>query len=422
MFRNVLQYANIVGLIWTLCVCLFNPALLPKWLINGGLIIFFVTWVVEFVWEKRWQVKPSKEWIFYGLLVVFFLWAFLYWPWEGNTYFHHHLEQRLPLLAFGIIGIFGINNRYSRSMLIHTMIIAAVSSVLFLVIKTGWHDVFVSQDRIYLVADTRIRYINSHMVYNLFLNCTLVGIWYLLFHADRQPQLWQKIVYSVAILIIFFALLCSDGRSGFFMGIVMVGCMTVIELYRYSKCLGSVVGAVIVAGILMLCSLHPRITKEKLEHNLRFSYWKAAVELIREKPVVGYGMNNAQEEFDKVNMKYASEYDKYYWTVLHHHYVDCHNQYLQTMLEYGIIGLILLLAIYLSPLWICWGSERWWLALFFTLLSMGQSLFDMFLTGQFSMLYGLMFLMTMQITRDYSFSNPTDTVSSSPLGMHRLNG
>ena len=402
MLKNLLHSVNIFGFLWTLCICMFHIAM-PRWLIFGGTYTFVFTWLVEIVWDKRWQLKPSREWVHYILLLVFFLWEFWYLPTEGSVYFHHHTEQRYPLLAFGLIGFFGINDRFSRAIVIHTMMLASVCSVLFLFTKTGWHTILFSPERVFAYQQTRELFINTHMMHDFFLNCTLVGIWFLLFHADRKPQLWQKIVYPLVVLVIFGGLLCSDGRSGFFMGLAIIGMMTVIELYRYSKPLAIGICVVSMVLLVVLSAMHPRISQQTIEYDLRYSYWKAAVELIKEKPIVGYGMNNAQEEFDKVNMKYASESAKYYWTVLHQHYIDSHNQYLQTMLEYGVIGLVLLLAIYLSPLWICWGSERWWLAFFFTLLSMGQSIFDMFLTGQFNTFYGLMFLMTMRMTKDYVF-------------------
>jgi O-antigen ligase len=113
-------------------------------------------------------------------------------------------------------------------------------------------------------------------------------------------------------------------------------------------------------------------------------------------------MSRAQEEFDQVNLKYATEDERYYWSVIHHHYIDSHNQFIQSILEFGILGLLVTIAIYLSPLWICWGKREWWLAFFFALISVGQSLFDIFITGQFNILYGILLLMTMKMKADYA--------------------
>ena len=400
MLKTILNYINQAGLLWILCVRMFDIAL-PRWVQFGGMYIFVFTLIIEIVAEKRWQRFPVQGWLYYGLQLALFLLAFCYWPWDGNIYFHHHLEQRIPLLVFGLFGLFGINNRYSRATLIHALIILSVSSTLFLFFKSGWHNILFSPDRVFIVAENRIRYIGSHMVYNFYLNSSLIGIWYLLFHADRKPALWQKICYPIAACLIFSMLLLSDGRTGFFIGLVILGIMLVVELHKYNKWLGIGVSFFALAALIAISSLHPRISKQMLSNDLRYSYWKAAIELIEEKPIFGYGMSSAQEEFDKVNMKYVDEDNTYFWGVSQYHYIDCHNQFIQTTLEFGIIGLLIVLAIYFLPLFICWGKKEWWLAFFFTLISVWQSLFDMFLTGQFNIIYGLLLLIPIHIKDDY---------------------
>lgn len=416
MWKNVLHYSNISGLLWTLCICLFHVGI-PRWAQFGGIYLFVITWIIEFFVGKRWtSVKPNPEWWHYGLLIALFCLGFLYWPWDGTVYFHHHTEQRFPLLAFGLIGIFGINNRYSRATLVNTMVITVVGTILFLFFKTGWNNVLFSPDRVFMVSENRIRFVNSHMVYNFYLNSALIGMWYLLFHADHKPSLYQKILYPIATVLIFCMLLLSDGRSGFFMGLAILGIMIVIELHRLNKWFSVGISVVVVGLLFFLSSMHPRISKQTLTYDLRYAYWKSAIELIHEKPVFGYGMSGAQEEFDQVNLKYASEDERYYWTVINHHYIDSHNQFIQSMLEFGIVGLLITIAIYLSPLRICWGKREWWLAFFFTFISVGQSLFDIFLTGQFNMLYGILFLMVMKIKADYSSPIPPKGSVTAPSG------
>lgn len=397
MPKTILQYLNIAGFLWTLCISMFHISI-PRWLLYGGIYLFVATWVIEIFVEKRWQqVKPDAQWIHYGALILLFCLGFIYAPWDGDVYFHHHAEQRIPLIAFGLIGIFGINRLFSKELIINTMVIASVCSVLFLFFITGWREVLFSPDRVFLIAEKRIQYINSHMGYNFFLNSTLIGMWYLLFQGERKPALWQKIAYPLTALLIFGMLMLSEGRSGFFIGLAIIGIMTVIEIYRWNKWTGIGVSIACLALMLALTASHPRVTNDQLTHDLRYAYWKSAIELIEEKPVFGYGMSRAQEEFDQVNMKYASEEERYFWTVLHHQFIDCHNQFIQSTLDFGIIGLLLVLIIYLSPLYICWGKREWWLAFFLTLISVGQSLFDVFLTRQFMIIYGLLFLMTMKM-------------------------
>ena len=399
---GILTKGAIFGLVWTLCVTIFYSNLVPNIILYGGLALFLICWCIEFVLEQRWHTKPNREWLFYGLLIVFYLWAFLYWPWDGKVYFQHHLEQRLPLLIFGFIGLWGLNNHFSKAIMINSMVIMSVGSVLLLFSKTGWTELIHTSDSSWLLSATRIKYINAHMGYNFFLNSTLIGMWYLLFHAERKPLLWQKIVYPIAACFIFAALLFSDGRSGFFMSLVIIGMMSSIEIYRWRKWAGIIYAIIVLSVIPQITTLHPRVSSLTLSSDLRYCYWKAASELIQEKPILGYGMSHAQEEFDRVNMKYATDEIRIFWTEEHSHYVDCHNQFIQTTLEYGIFGLILLLAIYLTPLYICRGRNEWWIAFFFTLISMGQSMFDMFITGRFNMIYCILMLMIISIKKDYN--------------------
>lgn len=401
MIRNIVHYSNIFGFLWTLCISMFHINM-PRWVLFGGIYLFVATWLIEVFAEKRWrELRPCKEWIHYAALLVLFVLGFIYAPWDGNVYFHHHTEQRIPLLAFGVIGFLGINKRYSRALVINTMVVVCVASIIFLLFKTGWQELLFSPSRSELIAFQRIKYINSHMMYDFYLNSTLIGMWYLLFHADRKPALWQIIVYAFAAVMIFGMLLVSEGRSGFMIGLAIIGLMTVIEICRLNKRIGIGVSFCTLVLLFSLSALHPRISRQTIEHDLRYAYWKSAFELIGEKPVLGYGISHAQEAFDQVNMKYVTIEDERQYLLSSTRYNDCHNQYIQSLLEFGILGLLTVLVIYLSPLFICWGKREWWLAFFFTLISMGQSLFDMFLTGQFNILYGLLFLMAMKFKDDY---------------------
>ena len=106
MPKTILQYLNIAGFLWTLCISMFHISI-PRWLLYGGIYLFVATWVIEIFVEKRWQqVKPDAQWIHYGALILLFCLGFIYAPWDGDVYFHHHAEQRIPLIAFGLIGIF----------------------------------------------------------------------------------------------------------------------------------------------------------------------------------------------------------------------------------------------------------------------------------------------------------------------------
>ena len=67
-----------------------------------------------------------------------------------------------------------------------------------------------------------------------------------------------------------------------------------------------------------------------------------------EAPILGRGANDAQEAFNKARTESLDETFKHFWQPTD--FVDSHNQYIQTTMEFNIIEIYLLLFIYFSPL------------------------------------------------------------------------
>ena len=137
-------------------------------------------------------------------------------------------------------------------------------------------------------------------------------------------------------------------------------------------------------------SHHRRISKDSVETEPRLFLYKTAYSLIKEKPIFGYGLSDAQEKFDIERTKYQTESFRVWALTINN--IDSHNQYLQTTLEFGFIGLLLLLFIYYFPIFIV-DNSRLTLLLLFSGLYSYHSIFDMFITGQFALVFSLIILL-----------------------------
>ncbi len=71
MPKAILQYGSVFGLIWTLCTCLFYTNLVPRPILYGGLALFLVCWLIELIIDRLWCTKPTREWVFFGLMIAF---------------------------------------------------------------------------------------------------------------------------------------------------------------------------------------------------------------------------------------------------------------------------------------------------------------------------------------------------------------
>lgn len=402
---SLVKYLNVLGFIWIIIKCLFHFLPLDYWFEFGGYYLFFSTWCIEFIYEKRWKnVKWNATSYYFMLFLLFFAIGIIFAPFDTTKYLKHHIESRYPLLGFGIVGIFGLNEKYSLQMIFKTLILVSTCAILYLISQIGIINLIYSDNRSEMLSQMRIQTINAHMGFNLYLNYSLIAIWYLLFKSWKQMK-WQKIVLYIASgVLISLTLFLSEGRSGFLAGVFLLLCFILHALWRLKHSL-------ILFGFLLfpIClyialHMHPRISEKAIENEARLALWKSAIELIEEKPILGYGISRAQESFDTVNMKYTSKHFNEYWRKKQVPFIDTHNQYIQTTLEFGIIGLILLLAIYWAPIYI--KHHQSLLILFCSFLYSFQSLFDIFITGQFCTFFCLIMLTLLRMKDKNAIFSP----------------
>ena len=174
------------------------------------------------------------------------------------------------------------------------------------------------------------------------------------------------------------------------MGILLMLSFVFFEIWKRRKIMGIVIGLLIPFMLIGISSYQRRMSEKSLETEPRLFLWESAIPVIKEKPIFGHGISNAQELFDIARTKYETE--DYRLTWLNSKHLDCHNQYLQTTMEFGIFGLLILLFLYIYPIFIV-EKERRLFAILLIFLIAYQSVFDMFVTGPFSTIYGILMLL-----------------------------
>ncbi|MFV0391504.1 MAG: O-antigen ligase family protein [Paludibacteraceae bacterium] len=224
------------------------------------------------------------------------------------------------------------------------------------------------------------------MIVNFYFNSAIIGIWYLLSKYWKRMGIAAKSSLIVSLFLFLYALSISDGRTGFVFGLVITVVLAFMELWKKKKRYGLLFGFLVPWIAIVLISSHQRMDADLIKSEPRFFLWKSGFEVVKEKPVLGHGISSAQERFDVAREKYQTQAYKEQWVASEH--LDSHNQFIQTWMEFGLIGLLLLLAVYLAPLFLV-TKRRKTLTLFFTALCMFQSFFDMFVTGFFSAIFCL---------------------------------
>ncbi|OOF58223.1 O-antigen ligase family protein [Rodentibacter genomosp. 2] len=184
----------------------------------------------------------------------------------------------------------------------------------------------------------------------------LIGLYYW--------QKSQKKMTALCILASFFGVLgsiLSTARGGWVALPVML--IAVLWIYRRSLSKGfflSVVGVFLVAVVGVSQMPNSRVMERLslIQHDIanygnnnantsigaRFEMWKSAVQMIKEKPILGWGEKGATEKRKQdVKMKaVASNIGQF---------THAHNQYLDDFSKRGIVGFITFLGILLVPLY-----------------------------------------------------------------------
>lgn len=170
------------------------------------------------------------------------------------------------------------------------------------------------------------------------------------------------LIYNTALfkkkIVIYFGILLLAGvvqtmSLAAFGGLVIAAFIISVHLIRKKKARFAMYG-LLASLILLSYFIQPRfrvliqdISKNELKLNpgerygvmLRFLSWEASWTIIREHPIFGVGLTNAQNEL-------VQEYRKKNYVYPLKQNLNSHNQFLQILIECGILGLLLITAIF----------------------------------------------------------------------------
>ena len=405
---TVVHWFNLLAALFLTATMMFEFVDVPWGLLPQ--FLFFSSYIVEFFLDKKWKrVTLNKTHLYFLVMFGFFGLALVYYPFDSTTYFRVLLERRYALAGFAFVGFFGVNDKYKLSYFLNLFVVTSLLIIAYLlVVRIGLPDFFESEQKIRLFNRTRTAYVNQHMGFNLFLDLALVSIWYLFKSSWRLMPIWKRVVYFLSAGIFLSCLLISEGRAGFLITIVLVCVIIGFELWERLSKWGLLMAFILVVIAIGFASQHQRIRNMRIEGDPRVFLWQSAWTVIKEKPLLGHGISTAQEHFNierERNQTSSFEYEvKTMWPDV---IIDSHNQVTQTWMEFGLLGVCFLMYLWLSPLLIV-DKKRRLFTLLMLLLCVNQAMFNPFITGSSSALFGVITLLLLRVPNNLSLSNKTD--------------
>ena len=204
----------------------------------------------------------------------------------------------------------------------------------------------------------------------------------------KEMKVWQKVLMAVSLTVCMFYLMIVNSRAGVLsLWIVVIGYVLYMVLFcKQWKC--ALLVALLFAGVLLGMKFlgHTDRVEQTVESvsggesDARILIYKSALHTAKEMPVVGYGAGDYYQSFSEISDKENNGYVA----------ANIHNQYLETLLSVGVIGLIPFLIWLFYPLWLAWRRKS--PNLFLLLMLEGVVMFNLLFESMLERQMGLLFI------------------------------
>jgi O-antigen ligase len=152
----------------------------------------------------------------------------------------------------------------------------------------------------------------------------------------RKKVLWPRLTLILPTIVIAVNLFLSEGRVGLITSFLLLTIFIFRYFWNRSRILTAASTTLFILVAFTFIKDNPRLSEENLRHEPRIAIWEIAVDQIVKSDFLGVGVstaaNNMTTEFTKRGM-FNNKHT--------------HNIFLQSTLEYGIIGLLTIFAIFI---------------------------------------------------------------------------
>lgn len=333
------------------------------WVLGLGYLSYFFVC-------KKWR-DLHWDWSKWMYVILLALWAMyplrqLFDATPPTDFFWQQVHRHEWFLYIGLAGFIGFSKQLKLKHVAYVMLLTSV----MMFVHCGY--LFLGTDEMpRLMADPllrfdelRFRHIHSHMVMNLYQNTAIILGCYA-FRQDREW--WKRVLIGVGMLCAGATIWLSAGRVGQGTFVLVMAIYLLYRLFATHRWLAIGSAAVcIVLGAWMMTQVRQ---VKPLEGEPRAAIWNYSWRMIQEKPMTGYGVSTLSEKYveeayqDSVMVhgfiepiiNSSPDFRKQGKTMNTHH---PHNAFLMYWLAVGIMGVLLLIALFVTAAWLPAGSDR----------------------------------------------------------------
>ena len=382
---------------------------LAKSLVPLLLGILFISSLINNNFKEK---KSSKQILLLSSIYLLYLIGILYSQNRSAAIFS--LEEKLSLLAVPLIFFISkINYLLFYHQIIKAFIEGCIVSLLLSLINSGVMYFYTLDSSAFFYQNIALYHHGSYL--SMYLNFSVGCIYFFSFHPTKHFYLKPILGFSLIVFFsIFIALLSSKT------GIISLLLIHTFSLFywiaRHKAYLKGAVAIVLIGAIssafyFSSSSINARVNElissnsnetNTSSTNIRKEIWNSAASLYLEAPIIGHGTGDVIDELARLSKEKNLGF-------INKKKVNAYNQYLQTAVALGSIGLITLIAMLILPLYFSW-KNKYWVYVFFILLTMTNFLTEAMLETQSGVIFyaffnTLFFAVLMQQKQDKSVNS-----------------
>lgn len=337
----------------------------PQICLRYAIVIWFITWLWEGRWLKIENLKSQiSNWKYIVPIVLFALWfgyKLLSGLWAANMEAWHAQIERY--LSFGLmlpVGLWGVSKHYDwkkagRIFVISCMVAIPVYMLwmTFLYKHPEQLDSWLQKsNHPYTPVDGWLEFVSEYISlfkHRLFF-CSVE-----LFGAVMAWLVYRKkpFVLIPALVLTLSAIPLTGSRQSILTFAALLAIVLIYSLphrYRWRYGLGILLAGIMIGGGLL--TFHPRMQEFNYKaitemrdvsymHDARLNIWGTALQHPQDYITHGLGAGQSWvyliERYNELGLTYYAQAE-----------YNCHNQYLEELLEGGILGLVLFLLAWFS--------------------------------------------------------------------------
>jgi O-antigen ligase len=321
--------------------------------LTWSLIIVGICWLINSEWkEKLIYIRSNRWYIFFVLFYAITAAGVFYSDNKGEAYFK--LEQKIAILIVPLIFLsvpvasIKLFRLLMNAFIFSCLIVVATDEIMALIQYYASHDY---GSLLYLNFTGSMHPTYLSFILNIAVAYCLERILSL---KTKSPFLF---FYYPALLLLLLAIIQASSKAGIFSLPIVVLCVIVNQIRKKEYPGFKTVLSLLMVSVLFLLTIFMLNHRERISNmvhviekenlfaektstesnQLRLLVWQSGLELVKQRPIAGYGTGDGNNALEKQNLKNG-------YTTAYERSLNAHSQYLQIMLANGLIGLVLFMA------------------------------------------------------------------------------